>query len=409
VAVEQAALRRSIGDMILNLARRSQSLIDRQLELIDELERDAEDEALEQLFRLDHLATRMRRNAENLIVLSGGADAARRLTQPVPLVDVVRAAMSEVEDYQRVELLPIDEVSLTGRAVADVVHLLAELIENATSFSPPGTKVQIATQQAANGYVLEIEDRGLGMSDEELIDANQRLANPPAIDFAVSRVLGLYVVGRLARRHAISVQLRHSWYGGVTALAMLPAALTTGPGLPVPSTGELPELVAPVGPSRSGAVTWGEAGGGLTAAPVEAGIDHLPIFEQVRSDWFDLPASTAYVPLRRQAPQQASPSPPAPPPPVEAADAGLPRRVPRATMAPGLGNQSALAPPSGGGRGRTPEQIRATLSSYSSGLERGRRTAGGANSPSHNGNGSSSGGDGPVQPLDRPDGTGELP
>src|SRR5919199_158355 len=185
---------------------------------LDELERDAEDDALEQMFRLDHLATRMRRNAENLIVLSGGGDAARRLTQPVPLIDVVRAAMSEVEDYQRVELLPIDDVAVTGHAVADVVHLLAELIENATSFSPPGTRGQIATQQAATGYVLEIEDRGLGMSDQELLDANRRLANPPAIDFAVSRVLGLYVVGRLARRHGVKIQLRHSWYGGVTAL-----------------------------------------------------------------------------------------------------------------------------------------------------------------------------------------------
>jgi hypothetical protein len=454
VAVEQAALRRSIGDMILNLARRSQSLIDRQLELIDELERDAEDDALEQMFRLDHLATRMRRNAENLIVLSGGADAARRLTQPVPLVDVVRAAMSEVEDYQRVELLPIDDVSLTGHAVADVVHLLAELIENATSFSPPGTKVQIATQQAANGYVLEIEDRGLGMSDEELIDANQRLANPPAIDFAVSRVLGLYVVGRLARRHTIKVQLRHSWYGGVTALAMLPAGLITRAGVPVLPTGELPELVAPAGPRHAAEVAWGEIGDAgvpeklgapmrparpLEAArpvevqapleedlPVEAGVDHLPIFEQARSDWFDTSASAAYVPLRRQAPQQATSAPAAPPPPARPAPppagpgrANLPRRVPRATMAPGLDNQSVPPPPAAGARARTPEQIRAMLSSYSSGLERGRRTAGGADLPRGNGNGSATGGGNgasarPIDhtdgtPVDHTDGTGELP
>ncbi len=466
VAVEQAALRRSIGDMILNLARRSQSLIDRQLELIDELERDAEDEALEQMFRLDHLATRMRRNAENLIVLSGGADAARRLTQPVPLVDVVRAAMSEVEDYPRVELLPIDEVSLTGHAVADVVHLLAELIENATSFSPPGTKVQIATQQAANGYVLEIEDRGLGMSDKELIDANQRLANPPAIDFAVSRVLGLYVVGRLARRHTIKVQLRHSWYGGVTALAMLPAGLITRPGVSVLPTGELPELVAPAGPRHAAEGSWDEAGDGVPAevgapmraarplemarpapqvpfeeaVPVEAGVDHLPIFEQARSDWFDTSSSAAaYVPLRRQAPQQEPPvpgpplpparlpepppapphvpgprpaapevrrQPPAPPapPPAGPGRANLPRRVPHATMAPGLDNRSAPPPPPpAGGRGRTPDQIRAMLSSYSSGLERGRRMAGGTDPSRRNGGGPSNDG-----PIDHPDATEEL-
>ncbi len=451
VAVEQAALRRSIGDMILNLARRSQSLIDRQLELIDELERDADDDALEQMFRLDHLATRMRRNAENLIVLSGGADAARRLTQPVPLVDVVRAAMSEVEDYQRVELLPIDEVSLTGHAVADVVHLLAELIENATSFSPPGTKVQIATQEAANGYVLEIEDRGLGMSDQELMDANHRLANPPTIDFAVSRVLGLYVVGRLARRHAIKVQLRHSWYGGVTALAMLPAGLVTRPGLTVLPTGELPELVAPAAPRHAAEMVGAETGGGESAelaapqhvsrplevplppevqapfeeaAPVEGRVDHLPIFEQARSDWFDTSSSAAYVPLRRQAAQQG----PAPVPPAQVARspehrarapeqqpprpdrANLPRRVPRATMAPGLDNRAPTPPP--GGRGRTPDQIRAMLSSYSSGLERGRRMAGGADLPPHNGDGPVNGaanGAGRGRLIDHPDGTEELP
>jgi hypothetical protein len=446
VAVEQAALRRSIGDMILNLARRSQSLIDRQLELIDELERDAEDDALEQMFKLDHLATRMRRNAENLIVLSGGGDAARRLTQPVPLIDVVRAAMSEVEDYQRVELLPIDDVAVTGHAVADVVHLLAELIENATSFSPPGTRVQIATQQAATGYVLEIEDRGLGMSDQELLDANRRLANPPAIDFAVSRVLGLYVVGRLARRHGVKVQLRHSWYGGVTALAMLPTSLIARPGVPVAPTAELPELVAPNRPRHAAVVGWDGVGGGVAApmrasgplemarplevrAPVDAYpgepaadrlVEHLPIFEQARSDWFDLPSSATYVPLRRHAPQEVPESgmalppgaeaPPAPEPAPEAAPAerpgrpNLPRRVPRSTMAPGL--NSPAPPPTPGGRGRTPEQIRAMLSSYSSGLERGRRTAGGP--PRHNGNGSR-GGLGHTRPGDHSDGTEEQP
>ena len=155
----------------------------------------------------------MRRNAEDLIVLSE-AEPARRWSQPVPLVDVVRAALAEVEDYNRVELLPIDDIGVAGQAVSDVVHLLAELIENATSFSPPGTKVQVAGQQVSNGYVLEIEDRGLGMSDDELVEANERLANPPMVDFALSRMLGLYVVARLAQRYNIKVQLRHSWYGG---------------------------------------------------------------------------------------------------------------------------------------------------------------------------------------------------
>jgi Nitrate and nitrite sensing/HAMP domain len=248
IAAEQAALRNSIGAMFLNLARRSQRLVDRQLELIDELERDeADPDALENLFKLDHLATRMRRNAEDLIVLSG-AEPPRRWSQPVPLPQVVRGAVAEVEDYQRIELLPIDDVGVVGHAVADVIHLLAELLENATSFSPPGTSVRVAGQPAATGYVVEIEDRGLGMSDEELLDANQRLANPPVVDFAVSRMLGLFVVGRLAQRYGIRVQLRHSWYGGVTALVLIPSALLTWSGMPSQEAelpASRPELVPP--------------------------------------------------------------------------------------------------------------------------------------------------------------------
>jgi HAMP domain-containing protein len=294
VATEQAALRKSIGDMFLNLARRSQSLIDRQLELIDDLERtEADPDALENLFKLDHLATRMRRNAEDLIVLSG-AEPARRWTQPVPLVDVVRAALAEIEDYNRVELLPIDDVGVAGQAVADVVHLLAELIENATSFSPPGTKVQVAGQQVSNGYVLEIEDRGLGMSDEELVEANERLANPPVVDFALSRMLGLYVVARLAQRYRIKVQLRHSWYGGITALVLLP------PNVVVRTVLESLEA----GPRR------GRAELVPSTQPVEPPAtpsgDHLPIFEAARSDWFESGSGGDHLPLRRHAAQQPS-------------------------------------------------------------------------------------------------------
>jgi HAMP domain-containing protein len=366
IATEQAALRKSIGDMFLNLARRSQGLIDRQLELIDELEKnEADPDALEDLFRLDHLATRMRRNAEDLIVLSG-AEPARRWSQPVALVDVVRAALAEVEDYNRVELLSIDDVSVTGHAVSDVVHLLAELIENATSFSPPGTKVQVAGQPVSNGYVIEIEDRGLGMSDEELVEANERLANPPAVDFALSRMLGLYVVGKLAQRYSIRVQLRHSWYGGVTALVLLPPTLIIRPQVPeqpaaatLPQLPELPtppssnrrspapasEALPPVGDrrrppglseqqaqlspppepagERSDAVQrrLAEAqpepapplaGAEVGAADAGDGREHLPIFEQARSDWFETGPSSPHLPLRRHGMQQPSPLPPQP-------------------------------------------------------------------------------------------------
>jgi Nitrate and nitrite sensing/HAMP domain len=302
VATEQAALRKSIGDMFLNLARRSQSLIDRQLELIDDLERtEADPDALENLFKLDHLATRMRRNAEDLIVLSG-AEPARRWSQPVALVDVVRAALAEVEDYNRVELLPIDDIGVAGQAVSDVVHLLAELIENATSFSPPGTKVQVAGQAVSNGYVLEIEDRGLGMSDDELVEANERLANPPMVDFALSRMLGLYVVSRLAQRYNIKVQLRHSWYGGITALVLLPPAVAVR--APMPEALEAP-------PSRRGPAELV-----VSARPVEPVAEengeHLPIFEAARSDWFEDGARGDHLPLRRHAAQQPNGRPAGP-------------------------------------------------------------------------------------------------
>jgi Nitrate and nitrite sensing/HAMP domain len=230
IAAEQVALRRSVGAIFLNLARRTQLLVSRQLELIDQLERDEDDPAtLQDLFKLDHLATRMRRNAEDLIVLSG-AEPARRWSEPIPLPDVVRAAIGEVEDYGRVELLHVAEIGVAGHVAADVVHLLAELIENATAFSPPNTPVQVGGSEAASGYVLEVEDRGLGMSDEELYKANERIYDPPAVNLAPSPLLGLQVVGMLGQRHGIKVQLRHSWYGGVTALVLLPRSITVDVG-----------------------------------------------------------------------------------------------------------------------------------------------------------------------------------
>jgi PAS domain S-box-containing protein len=236
---EQAALRKSIGDLYHNLARRSQGLVDRQLELIDELERgEADPDRLQELFRMDHLATRMRRNAENLIVLSG-VEQRRRWSEPVPLRDVVEAAVAEVEEYSRVQVAGIHDLTLSGQAASDVAHLLAELVENATSFSPPTTRVEVSGDPVGNGYVLEIEDHGIGMSDAELVEANKRLAAPLAADITVSRMMGFHVVGRLAARHGIAVQLRHSWFGGVAALVLLPAVLLA-------SAGERPAMAPPV-------------------------------------------------------------------------------------------------------------------------------------------------------------------
>jgi PAS domain S-box-containing protein len=227
---EPAALRKSISDLLHNLARRSQGLVDRQLELLDELERaEVDPDRLAELFRMDQLATRMRRNVENLIVLSG-VDQRRRWSESVPLRDVVEAAVGEIEEYSRVRVVGIHDLTLAGQAASDVAHLLAELVENATSFSSPTTRVDVSGGPTGNGYVLEIEDHGIGMSDAELDEANRRLAEPLAADVAVSRMMGFHVVGRLATRHGIKVQLRHSWFGGVTALVLLPGVLLAAAG-----------------------------------------------------------------------------------------------------------------------------------------------------------------------------------
>ena len=269
---EQAALRKSIGDLLHNLARRSQGLVDRQLELIDELERnEADPNRLDELFRMDHLATRMRRNVENLIVLSG-VDQRRRWSESVPLRDVVEAAVAEVEDYSRVQVAGIYDLTLAGQAASDVAHLLAELVENATSFSSPTTIVEVSGGPTGNGYVLEIEDHGIGMSDAELAEANRRLAEPLAADVAVSRMMGFHVVGRLAARHGIRVQLRHCWFGGVTALVLLPAVL-------LGSDGERPAM-APLVPA------------GVMVSPEPLLLAETPV-----SGW----QPRAHLPLRRHA------------------------------------------------------------------------------------------------------------
>ncbi|GLW74230.1 hypothetical protein Kpho02_65280 [Kitasatospora phosalacinea] len=227
LAAEQALLRGNINAMFTNLSRRSQGLIQRQLSLISELEsREADPDQLASLFKLDHLATRMRRNGENLLVLAG-EDPGRRWTRPVPLVDVLRAAASEVEQYERVELASVPTAEVAGRVVNDLVHLLAELLENATSFSSPQTRVRVTGHALPDGRVLiEIHDTGIGLSPDDLADINERLANPPVVDVSVSRRMGLFVVGRLSLRHGIRIQLRPSDSGGTTALVMLPVDVT---------------------------------------------------------------------------------------------------------------------------------------------------------------------------------------
>ncbi len=232
LAAEQALLRGNINAIFTNLSRRNQSLIEGQLTLITDLENnEADPDQLENLFKLDHLATRMRRNGENLLVLAG-EEPGRRWDQPVPLVDVLRAASSEVEQYERIELSGVPEAEIHGRAVTDLVHLLAELLENATTFSSPQTKVRVTATRLPDGRVMiEIHDKGIGLTAEDFADINHKLANPPTVDAAISQRMGLFVVGRLSDRHGIRVQLRPSGeQAGTTSLVMLPDVITHGGG-----------------------------------------------------------------------------------------------------------------------------------------------------------------------------------
>jgi signal transduction histidine kinase len=263
LAADEAMLRGNLNAMFINLSRRSQSLIERQLSLIDSLEQSEQDSGrLSSLFRLDHLATRMRRNSENLLVLAGH-EVTRRWSQPVPLVDVLRAAISEIEQYERVVLNVQPGIVVVGQAVNDVVHLVAEIVENATTFSPEDTQVYVSGQPLSSGGVLlDITDNGVGISDQEMSHANWRLDNPPVVDVAVSRRMGLFVVGRLAARHGVRVRLRHAQAGGLTALIWLPdtvAAPEVAPPLgrlrrfEADDYGPVPSLSAPPQASDTGA------------------------------------------------------------------------------------------------------------------------------------------------------------
>jgi signal transduction histidine kinase len=275
LAADEAMLRGNLNAMFVNLSRRSQSLIERQLTLIDNLEQGEQDgDRLSSLFRLDHLATRMRRNSENLLVLAGH-EASRRWSQPVPLVDVLRAAISEIEQYERVVLNVQPGIVIVGQAVNDVVHLVAEIVENATTFSPEDTQVYVTGQPLTSGGVLlDITDNGVGISEQEMAHANWRLDNPPVVDVAVSRRMGLFVVGRLAARHGIRVRLRHAQSGGLTALIWLPDSVATAEVGGQPGIGRLrrfePEDFGPA-PSLSAPPATATLPGFSNPAPAASG------------------------------------------------------------------------------------------------------------------------------------------
>ncbi|WP_308168548.1 nitrate- and nitrite sensing domain-containing protein [Nonomuraea sp. NEAU-A123] len=356
VAAEQAELRRSIRDILLSLARRTQGLVHRQLTVLDVMERrETDPEELKELFRLDHLAIRMRRNAENLIVLSGSSPA-RTWRRSVPMVDVVRGALAEVEDYTRVTLMPMGDVVLLGRAVGDVVHLLAELIENAVSFSPPYTTVEVRGQLVANGYVVEIEDRGLGMKPEDLVAANERIADPPEFRITGTARLGLYVVSRLAGRHGIQVVLKSSPYGGTTVVALLPQQLVQLGDQPEEGDEptRLPRRKAVATATRPAASTTVRR---LTVAPPRRSAEQAPERERV-------------LPEPRRARPEPAPAP-------EYTPSGLPLRVPQANLAPALRDEAPAARPNPeeDDDERSPEEIRAMMGSLQSGTNLGRTEA----------------------------------
>ena len=342
-AIGEARLRQGINQVFLNLAWRSQSLLHRQLSMLDTMEKEASDpDALEDLFALDHLTTRMRRHAEGLVILSGAAPA-RGWHHPVAVRDILRGAIAEIEDYTRVVVDIASPAALDGSVVADITHLLAELIENATTFSPPPTEVHVRGELAPNGYGVEVEDRGIGMNAEELADANARLANPPEFDSTDGDRLGLFIVGRLAERHGIDVRITASPYGGVRAVVLIP----------------LDYIARDDGSDYE--QTWSDEPAGASG----------------RAEWESSGPSRTTGPAR--VPGYLSPAPGLGP--VAAGDfrddptaPELPRRVRQASLAPQLRDDTPVRGPVGPGLATTrpPEETRSLMASLQQGWQRGR-------------------------------------
>jgi Nitrate and nitrite sensing len=364
-AVDEVKIRHGVNDVFRNLARRSQSLLARQLQLLDDMERRAHDpDQLADLFRVDHLTTRMRRHAEGLLIVAGGTSGRTR-REPVPIVDVMRAAVAEVEDYTRIRVTSRTSSAVGGHAVADVIHLLAELVENATTYSPADTPVRIDANRVARGVVIEIEDHGLGMGEGQLTELNATLDDPPQFDLSGSDQLGLFIAGQLAKRHEVKVSLRDSPYGGVVAVVLIPSTLivdTDGSEseypLAISARGPVPELAA--GPdtaaSITAAITAAAAILGGTEPPAPPAIERAPETpgEATRpghdrtpdstgqpAAWPEsapaLPSRQPALPTRRPAqPDRASGQPNGAPGEPDGAP-GLPRRAPALpSRAPGL-------------------------------------------------------------------------
>jgi signal transduction histidine kinase len=340
LAADEARLRGSVSAMFVSLSRRSGSLLERLLRLIDSLELGEQDsERLADLFRMDHLATRMRRNSENLLVLAG-QEPPRRWAEPVSLANVARASVSEIEQYDRVVLDMQPGLAVTGNAVADVVHLLAEIIENATTFSAKGTQVAVSGHSLRSGGVLiSVIDSGMGMTEDQLAQVNWRLENPPVADVEVSRHMGLFAVAHLAERHGIRVRLKAAAGGGLIARVWLPGALTSHNGKPASwdriRTGRASAVIQAVTRTarfpQDPATAASLAGGAFAAAPLAEVTLATPPWEALRTTAQPAgkPAATPAEPAgtppeREQRTTALAAGAPAAPPPDEAPDADAP-------------------------------------------------------------------------------------
>jgi signal transduction histidine kinase len=384
-AVDQARLRKGVSQVFLNISMRNQSLLHRQLKMLDSMERRTSDPtALAELFRLDHLTTRMRRHAEGLIILSGSTPG-RGWREPVPVVDVLRAAVAEVEDYVRVDVTSESRDLVAGNAVNDIIHLIAELVENATVFSPPNTRIEVRADRVGTGLVAEIDDRGLGLNAQERDAINRRLASPPDFDPASSDQLGLFIVSRLAARHRIMVSLRESAYGGTTAIIRLPFGVIIRDDDEMPAADDswvIPQDTgagspAPGGTGRHRLRT--AATGRVAEAGDLAGRANFPAPRSVpRAPWEMDPPMPVPEPLTPGADPRALPQAAMPPgPAAPGIHLGMPIRVPQASMAPQLrdrrqAGRGAEAREEAGADDRAPEAVRDMMTLMQQGWKRGR-------------------------------------
>lgn len=374
-------LRKGIGDIFVNLARRNQVLLDRQIQFIEKMEAGEEDpDQLSNLFKLDHLATRMRRNAESLLVLAGAEQGRGRRNKPVAISEVIRVGMGEVEDFQRVRIGAMDPVNVPGNVAIDLAHLLGEVIENATQFSPPDTFVEIDGRHEPTGtYYMRIMDRGIGMDDAAINSANELLANPPFMGLEISRSLGFIVIGRLAARFGIRVVLAPNAGGGVIATVILPAETVMALSMPTSRQPAPAAVTPPPMPPRPVPTSVPTAAPPTSVAP-SATAPPMPTPVPAAAAASVPPRPPAPAPVSAPPASPAAPMPslsdvPAMPQPVVVAredQPALPRRQPKAPVVP---PSPTSEPAHAASAERTPEQVRSMLSRYQAGVQRGRTAA----------------------------------